>query len=249
MKQYLVLIPLIGLLGGCPVFQSQSTPVPAIRTAEADSGAKYWCYVPSYHTTDRDWPLVVTLHGTYGFESSRLQIKEWKHLAEQKGFVVVAPDLRSVQGILPVSDALWFRDLDRDEETILAVMDEVTAKYRIDPNSVLLTGFSAGGYPMYHVGLRNPRRFNMLVARACNSSVSLFERLELTDEARRVPVRIFWGKDDLKPIANQSWEAYRWLVRRGFKWVEWKKISGGHIRRPDIAYAFWRKVLPARHRR
>ncbi len=249
MKRYLILSPLIFLVAGCPVYQSQDTPVAATLVRHEQTRDKYWSYVPSYYKADRDWPLVITLHGTYGFESSRLQIMEWKKLAEEKGFIVAAPALRSVQGILPVNKKLWFNDLKKDERTILAVLEELSAKYNIDANSVLLSGFSAGGYPMYHAGLRNPEKFNMLVARACNSDLKLFERIELTDAARRIPVRIFWGKDDLKPIADQSWQAFRWLRQHGFRDVEREKTSGGHIRRPELAYRYWRNRLPERHRR
>ena len=249
MKRYLAFLPLLALVAGCPVTQPQDTPVEQMRLSEPKSGSHYWLYVPSYYSTDQDWPLVVTLHGTHGWDGSSPQIKEWKNLAEEKGFIVAAPDLRSVQGILPVNHALWMADLESDEAAILAVLEDVAGKYRIDRGSVLLTGFSAGGYPMYYVGLRNPQRFNMLVARACNSSIDIFEHIGLTDEARRLPVRIFWGKDDLKQIADQSWDAIRWLSEHGFKHVDWDKTAGGHLRRPETAYKYWQKVLPKRHRR
>ena len=245
----LVLVSLAFLTAGCPVHQSQKTPVRAIRAAESSLGTGYWLYVPSYYSSERDWPLVVTLHGTYGFESSRLQIMEWKRLAEDKGFLVVAPDLRSVQGILPVNQRLWFRDLDHDQRAILAVMNELSNAYRIDRKYVMLTGFSAGSYPMYSAGLANPGKFNMLVSRAGNSDLAMLDRIELTDEARRMPIRIFWGRDDLKPIANQGWAAFRWLRQHGFKNVGRKKISGGHVRHPEVAYKYWRKTLPESYRR
>ncbi len=248
MKQCLAFLPLLILTTGCPVTQRQDAPAAVMRLEEPQTKTAYSLYVPSNYSSDRDWPLVVTLHGTYGWDGSRRQIKEWKYLAEQKEFLVVAPDLKSVQGILPVHRGLWYADLDADEEAILTLIDELSAKYRIDPQAVLLTGFSAGGYPLYHVGLRRPERFNMLIARGCNSSVELFERIELTDAARKLPIRIFWGKDD-PALGSQSWQAVRWLGEHGFRRMDYKKISGGHLRRPDVAYRLWRKVLPERHRR
>ena len=275
MRRYLLLVPLVFLAVGCPVTQRQDTPWSALRKVEAQTKAKYWLYVPSYYSDDepsgfnasteapdakgrargsryssaRCWPLVVTLHGTHGWDNSRRQIMEWKYLAEQKGLIVVAPVLKSVQGILPVRRDTWYRDLKKDEKTILAVIDEVTAQYRVDPNAVLLTGFSAGGYPMYYVALRHPELFSMVIARACNSSLELFERIELTGRARQLPIRIFWGKDDLKPIGSQSWDAVRWLGEHGFKRMNYRKIRGGHLRRPEVAYRFWREVLPERYRK
>jgi len=231
------------------VTQRQDTPVDPFRLEAGRGRAAYWLYVPSYYTDRHDWPLVITLHGTHGWDSSKAQIDEWRYLAEQRGLIVAAPKLKSVQGILPVNDRLWFRDLDDDERTILAVLEEVGRTYRIDPKAVLLTGFSAGGYPMYHVGLRHPELFSMLVARGCNSSDVLFDRIKLTDEARRLPVAIFWGRDDLPEINRQSWAAVRWLSEHDFKHVERRKIRGGHLRRPDIAYRYWRPMLPEKHYR
>jgi len=249
MKRYLIFLPLVVGAAGCPVFQRQDTPVDVQVTREPQSEAEYRLYVPSYYSPDRQWPLVVTLHGTHGWDDSRRQIMEWKYLAERKGLLVVAPKLKSVQGILPVNKSLWRKDLRRDEKVILAVMDELADKYSIDPKAVLLTGFSAGGYPLYFVGLRNPERFNMLIARSCNSSIDIFEQIELTPAARKLPIMIYWGKDDLQEIHRQSWQAIRWLGERGFNRMDYDKIEGGHRRTPEIAYRHWRKILPKRYRR
>ena len=249
MKCMFLAIPLLAVVAGCPVTQPQHTPVPPSRQEIGAAGVKYWLYVPSYYTTERDWPLVVTLHGTYGWDGPRRQIDEWKSLAEQRGLIVAAPDLQSAQGILPTIRSVWLRDLATDEKAILAVIGELVERYHVDPNAVLLTGFSAGGYAMYYTGLRNPQRFSMLIGRNCNSDLEMVGSIELTDATRALPVMIFWGKDDLKQIQDQSWAAFRYLrEHRCFK-VQHKEIAGGHLRRPELAYRVWCDYLPERYRR
>lgn len=248
MRRLYALLPLLAVLAGCPVTQSQQTPVAATRVKEVSTGSGYWLYVPSTYDAQRDWPLVITLHGTYGFDDSEAQIREWKYLAERHGLIVAAPDLRSVQGILPVVRSQWYKDLATDEKTILAVMEDISRHYKVDPNAVLLTGFSAGGFPMYYTGLRNPTRFNMLVARACNSDVEMLSKIELTDAARKLPIAIFWGKDDLKKIHDDSWAAFRYLREHKCLKAEQKQIPGGHLRRPDVTYGLWIKHLPTKYR-
>jgi len=239
---------LLVCLSGCPVTQPQGTPVPQVLQTEPNTGAKYWLYVPSTYKPDRAWPLAVTLHGTHGWDGADPQIREWKRLAEDKGFLVAAPELKSVQGILPVVKGLWFKDLQDDERKVLAVIDAICDKYKVDRKTVLLTGFSAGGYPLYYIGLRNPQRFLMLIARACNSDIDLLESVKLTDETRKLPIVIYWGKDDLGPIQDQSWMAFRYLRERGFKLAEKEEFRGGHLRKPDLAYDYWAKHLPWRYR-
>jgi len=250
MRRYLLLlIPLSGLLAGCPLPPHPPTPEKPKAFRERTTGRRYWMYVPSTYSTDREWPMVISLHGTYGWDGAWRQAMEWKYVAEQHGLLVAAPEMRSVQGILPTVDALWLKDLARDEELILAMIDEIAEKYRVDRKAILLTGFSAGGYPMYYVGLRNPGRFGMLIARACNSAHKIFERVPVTDEARKLPVTIYWGKDDLGAIHKESWRAFRWLRERGFKEAKRKVVQGGHLRRPELAYQYWKPYLPEKHHR
>jgi poly(3-hydroxybutyrate) depolymerase len=233
------------LLGGCIVHQRQDVPEGTEYLREPDTDNPYFLYVPSTYDPAEDWPLVITLHGTIPYDTYDKQINEWKYLAEQKGFIVAAPFMRSSQGVLPVIPGWWHDDLDKDRKAILGTLRDVTRRYNIDEDTVLLTGFSGGGFPMYEAGLKHPEKFGMLVARACNFKASQMERIELTDRARKLPFAMYWGKDD--GVRKQCWEAYRYLRRRGFD-IERELIKGGHFRHPQIAYRFWKEILPARHR-
>jgi hypothetical protein len=102
---------------------------------------------------------------------------------------------------------------------------------------------------MYYAGLRNPQRFSMLIARNCNSSMPMLGTIEITDAARKLPVMIFWGKDDLQQIQDQSWEAFRYLRQRRCYEVQHSEVMGGHLRRPELAYRVWRSRLPQAYRR
>lgn len=247
-KSLLLILALLPCLAGCPVLQSQDTPVSERKVLDPVTGRRYWIYVPSTYTPDRGWPVVITLHGTFGFDSPNAQIREWKALAEKRGFIVVAPPLKSVQGVLPVIKPLWYKDLATDEDTILSCLRHVRQRYRIARDAttgkelVMLTGFSAGGFPMYYTGLRNPHKFSLLVARACNSNSGLFKKIVVTDAVRRLPVVIFHGRRD-PIIAAQSSTALRWFRRNGCTRTAQYKTDGGHRRRPGVAYQFWAPQL------
>ena len=228
---------------GCPVTQSQDTPVSHMTLKEPATGCKYYLYVPSTYDKSNRYPLVITLHGTNPWDTAWMQIREWKALAEQKKFIVAAPVMTNLgtQGIVPVKKSFRMDALAKDDRKILAVLEKICADYSVNPRQVLLSGFSAGGYPMYYTGLRHPEKFNMLIARACNCDLWIFEGLDMPPDYKRIPIGMFWGKDDLGKIHNESWEAFRWLRRHG-----WNKdncirdmVAGGHLRRPITTYSMW----------
>lgn len=239
-----VLLALLSLcLVGCPVTQPQDTPVDEILMTVGHTGSDYWIYVPDNYSPQHPMSLVVTLHGTNPWDGYHRQVKEWKFLAQEHGFIVVAPRLKSSQGIVRISRSMWYEDLEHDEKAILAVIDDVSRRYAIDETKVLLTGFSAGGYSMYFTGLRNPERFRMLIARACNGDVEMMrDNIELTDKARDLPILIFWGKDDMV-IVKQSWQAFAYLRKNRCFNTTRRELRGGHLRRPDIAYKEWASQL------
>ncbi len=244
----LSLVALLPMLGGCPISQSQDTPVAHLKMTEPSTGESYYIYVPSNYTAERQWPLVISLHGTIPWDTYLAQIMEWKALAEEKGFIVVCPYLKSSQGIIKTARESWYQDLDTDERVILAVMDDVCGKYHVDPKAVLLTGFSAGGFSMYYTGMRNPKRFSALIGRACNSDVKMLEeKVELTDDVRKLPVVIFWGSDD-PVLRQQGWDAFEYLRIHQCKNTIKHEIRGGHLRRPDLAWQYWLPYLDPQYR-
>ncbi len=230
---------------GCLVPQDQNVPAEVARIDEPHTGGVYYRYVPSYYSESRAWPLVITLHGTPPWDTWSKQISAWKALAEREGFIVVAPKLHSSQGVLPVVPSLWRKDLARDEQTVLAVLEQVSRRHHVDANAVLLTGFSSGGYAMYYTGLRHPERFSMLVARACNCRADLLDHAGVNDRNRSLPVAIMWGRDDFQTIRDQSWLAFRYLRERGLK-ARRKELPGGHLRWPALAYELFRGEMARR---
>jgi len=217
--------------------------VPKSHTHEKHqvTGERYYLYVPSSYDPQKKYPLVITLHGTPYWDTAWQQIYEWRSLAEKRNFIVAAPKLDSTQGILPVIESFWMKNLQDDERTILALREELCSRFSINTDRILLTGFSAGGYPMYYTGLRNPDKFHMLIARACNSDQRIFDSIDLKADYKRIPIVIFVGKDDLSPIMDQSWAAFRWLRRHGWnrKNSRLKQLKGGHLRRPETCHDFW----------
>jgi len=236
---------------GCPVWQDQDTPVEAFGCSEPTLGAVYRMYVPSDYEPSRPWPLVVTLHGTHGFDSAKAQVREWKALAEEKGFIVIAPELSSSQGILPVVRSLRLKALQTDEARVSACLADAKRRYRIDERTVMITGFSAGGYPLYYIGLRNPQQFTTLVARSCNCDMEIVKSIPISDQTRKMAMLIFFSKtginpisSSLNPIARQSWAVFRYLRENKCFKVKIDAVSGGHHRRPDVAFRFWSEHWP-----
>jgi predicted esterase len=87
----------------------------------------------------------------------------------------------------------------------------------------------------------------MLIAQACNTDVEMMGRISLTDRARKLPIRIFWGRDD-PVLRSQSWQAVRFLRNNECYNTEWEQIEGGHFRpSPERAWSLWLEVLPKRH--
>ena len=124
-----------------------------------------------------------------------------------------------------------------DEKAVLAIIRQVCRDYRIADRPggggklILLTGFSSGGFPLYTIGVKHAGLFDMLIARDCNYFDGLMNGVTVGEAARRLPIVVFWGKDDLT-IRDQSWKAFRWLRENGCKGARQKIIEGGHLVAP-----------------
>lgn len=231
----------VAVLSGCPASLNR-VPGSTEEQIEAQTGEKYLLYVPSWHTNDQRWPLVVTCHGTEPFDTAELQLREWRGLAERVGFLVAAPCLKGTDGITVRSHGDQMARQQADERLILNIVRNVTGSLNADPHRIYIVGWSGGGYAVYHTGLRNPSVF-----RAAAVRMGSFKKDYLPDMVERTdvhqPVAIFYGSEDILPGINaESRQAYDYLKSLGMKRLMPKELTGGHRRRPEVAFDFFKDV-------
>jgi predicted esterase len=134
----------------------------------------YTVYVPPNYTPDREWPLMIVLHGgssngnlflgvVLGNNMSWLEYPQhlW-HRYEPKWspeWIIAAPD--------GYGQVLWRW---MGEQDVLDVVDDIKHHYRVDPNQVVLSGLSNGGVGAYSVGSRQAWRFALVQAMAGSPS-------------------------------------------------------------------------------
>lgn len=113
--------------------------------------ANYLLYLPKeYADATNRWPLMFFLHGAgeRGGNLSKVSVHGPPKLVKQRKefpFIIVSPQCPA--------DEVW------DDTTLLALLDLVCARYRVDTNRIYLTGLSMGGYGTWSLGLRHPERF------------------------------------------------------------------------------------------
>src|SRR6185312_957721 len=114
--------------------------------------ANYLLYLPEGYSADstQRWPLILFLHGA-GERGTNVWLVA-KHgppkidtTMTNFPFIVVSPQC-------PDGKA-W------SDDVLLALLDQVEAKYRVDTHRVYLTGLSLGGFGTWSLGLHHPERF------------------------------------------------------------------------------------------
>jgi len=235
----LVLSPLLGGIGGCATprlfapdraggFVLQAGPRP------------YYVYLPAEWSAGRSWPVIVYLHGMgeSGDDGvSPTQVGLGPVVWRSKGaFPAIV--------VFPQAPRRSYWGMPRNNEAVLAALDEVLASYHGDPSRVYLTGSSLGGYGTWFLGSLHPERFAALVpicggvrGRAPSPDApmaGIADDQRAAEAARRIgrtPVWIFHGALDPRVPVGSSRELYQAL-----------KAAGGDVRYteyPDVGHDSW----------
>jgi len=239
------------LLAGCAVPQPAGYGMESVMK-EPRTGAEYYQYLPEAYVKNngihpqnpnRRWPLVITFHGMKPYDSWDRQIHEWQEQADAYGFVVVAPWLQTCDSFMEFPLTKEHNYVLRDKEAVMAILDHVLATTRCDPNAVLSTSWSSGGFMAHYFPNRFPHRFSCVATRLSNFSREIM--IEQTVPLYRdMPVAVFIGESDFPACITQSQEAVAWYKSRGFGNVEGKMIdSMNHRRIPQTAAAFFARQL------
>ncbi len=149
----------------------------------------YLLYLPEgYGDGDKAWPLVLFLHGA-GETGNDLEMVK-KHgppkLAEEKKFpfILVSPQA-SVRGWNPAN--------------LNALLDDVTAHYKIDADRVYVTGLSMGGFGTWALAAAYPNKF-AAIAPICGGGNPTDAK-----KIKNLPIWVFHGgKDPVVKVAQSE---------------------------------------------
>ena len=142
-------------------------------------------YVPDGYTPDRDWPLIVALHGASG--SGREYVWTWQHLAAEHGYLVLAPKSTEITWSVLQPHI--------DVASVTGAIERVLADYRIDRRRVLLTGLSDGATFSYLLAFLASEYFAG-VAPIAGELSQVAEPLLRRREGRAVPLCVVHGAHD-----------------------------------------------------
>jgi len=221
-----------GLLAGCGP-QPWRTPEGQIVTGKIDfqrepaSGRVYHLYIPKSYNPRRAYPLVVTAQGTFPFDEASGQRDRWIGAAERYGLIVCSPDFDSATGLLVIPSDRPGPELVRDELATLAVVKELLGRYSINRDAIMITGWSAGGFPAHFIGLRHPEVFRAIVGRTGNFNEHLVTD-DVAHRARHMHVYVFFGEGDLPGFDEMNRNANFWYTVRGFRNFVIRRLPGGH---------------------
>jgi predicted peptidase len=153
--------------------------------------ANYLLFLPKDYGQKKSkrWPLILFLHGAgeRGIDLSQVKLHGPPRLVKDKPdfpFIVVSPQCPNGQ--------FWSNDV------LLALLDEITSRYKVDESRVYLTGLSMGGFGTWSLGLAYPDRF-AAIAPICGGGDSIGVLLpdpQKEKALKSLPIWAFHGAKD-----------------------------------------------------
>ena len=234
-----VAIGLILALGGCSQYIDPNVPEPIRPFSEPETGKDYLLYRPSSYDRKQAWPLIVVCHAAWP-DSPNRQIRDWNELAEERGFLVVAPHLSGTRkGLTETTEDR--QSLRRaDEELILATIRHVRAGHNVSRDRIFLSGYAGGAYIALPLALRHAEVF-----RALALADPKFDEEHLTADPKpldtELPIYVYYSVSDVVR-GKHARRLLDWLRQRHASVREDSSGTGrrGHARR---AVAFFDEVL------
>ncbi|MFQ5490462.1 MAG: PKD domain-containing protein [Phycisphaerae bacterium] len=230
----------LALCAGCPQYRDPTVPGQVRHLTEPLHGQEYLLYVPTNYQPDRQWALIVVCHGTRWFDTAKRQIGDWAKLAEERQFIVAAPRLQGVNGMITPAVPKQLELQRRDARHILSCVGHIQGAYNIAPDKIFLTGWSAGNFAVLATGLNHPEVFRALAVLQGN-----FKEEYLSDVASRIdpyqPVYVLYGSTDVI-TGRHGHRCVEWLHEHGAALTE-DEIAGAHKNHPKRAYRFFERVV------
>ena len=166
-------------------------------SAEDGRDTRVFIYAPSGR--HKSYGLILMLHG-YGGNGRSLVTQSYQNFANKNGYLIVAPDAKKP------ADNKWNEDLPkellgtptqhwwsyRSDGFINGLLDDLTWKYPVDRNRVILSGMSMGGWGSWNLGSRFSDRFSAIAPLAGGLCMKDYENDELDSRYRVLLENLRW---------------------------------------------------------
>jgi predicted peptidase len=177
----------------------------------------YGLFVPHHYKAGTPTPAIVFLHGVLQAGSDgRSQMGQGlgPNIARN-------PERFPCLAIFPQSSGDWTGEA-RDR-LAMAVLDEVCRRYTVDPERIVLTGLSNGGYGTWHIGANHVDRFAALVPVSGGSDYDAVSKLA----AAHIPIWCFHNGGDFIIFSSNTREMNSRLKAAGanVKYTEFDAVG------------------------
>lgn len=184
-------------------YKSATLQLPRDDQPPAERTFEY--YVPSSYDASTPLPLMFTFHGAGSYGAGQLYYSQFDRVAEQKGFIVVAPDHGlSAKGLF---------DLNSTPAFTAAIIDYFVENYAIDQQRIYASGISMGGLASQSVALALPNRIAAIASVAMNLNLLL-----QNDLPKPTTVVAFYGTEDNDYPGNFYNAIYHLVEQNGTSW-------------------------------
>jgi phospholipase/carboxylesterase len=183
-------------------------------------------YVPEDYTPDRQWPLVMALHGGGG--NGRSFLWSWLRDARGQGAILIAPTAVGATWALSGPDG--------DTPNLARILDLARRGWNLDERRLLLTGMSDGGTFTYVSGLEADSPFTHL-APVSASFHPMIAQMADPDRMRDLPIYLVHGALDWMFSVDVARGANEALTAAGAD-VTYREIA-------DLSHAYPREENPA----
>ena len=186
--------------------------------------AKYILFVPHDYKADKEYPLILFLHGA----------GETGTDGEKQAKTGLGPAIKKNEqsfpcfAIFPQSQQRNWRAGSKDADRALAILGEVQKEYKIDSKRLYLTGLSMGGYGTWSVAVAHPEKWAAIVP-ICGGG-----NPEKADVIKKIPCWCFHGDADTAVP-----------VQRSRDMVSALKMAGGtpkYDEYPGVGHNSWDKA-------
>ena len=157
---------------------------------------KYFVYKPSKIAENP--PLVIYFHGSLGTGENMRNLSgfDFDYIANEYGFLVAYPDGYENHWNDCRRSASYSANIENIDDVgfVKALISQLQSDFNIDPQKVIVSGFSNGGHMVYRLAMEAPESIFIAAPIAANMPVD--ENLDCVKSELPVHITIFNGTED-----------------------------------------------------